>query len=388
MNTDFLGVLSHIFKEPEDDLALFDDLSVVEFYEDKGKIYVKTFEEGGKDKQVWNGTKGAPEEIVRQLFLYNLHVKYGYPKNRMRLEVDVQFGRDVGTKRADIVIYREDMETPYLLVEVKKPDVKDGLGQLKSYANATGAPILILTDGKLQNNLLRTDPNLFEDLPNIPRFEETVDDVRQKVIAYEDLEEVTNLKQLILDLEDAVLANAGVNPFEEIFKLIYAKLYDELETPQKDNRRFRVLAGQSNRENLDNIKRLFDEAKRQWCEVFKDRDEIEIPENAIIPAVSLLQKYRLFGSNLQVIDDAFEYLINQDAKGGKGQYFTPRFVIDMCVKMLNPQKNEYIVDTAAGSCGFLLHAMQYVWATEFTMDKYGTSGSKSKRSGLISICLA
>ncbi len=173
-----------------------------------------------------------------------------------------------------------------------------------------------------------------------------------------------------MDLEDAVLANAGVNPFDEIFKLIYAKLYDELETPRNQNRRFRVIAGSTNKENLNNIARLFNEAKGQWREVFKDKDEIEIPENAIVPAVSLLQKYRLFGSNLQVIDDAFEYLINQDAKGGKGQYFTPRFVIDMCVKMMKPKKNENIVDTAAGSCGFLLHAMQYVWRNEITREKY------------------
>ena len=63
------------------------------------------------------------------------------------------------------------------------------------------------------------------------------------------LEEVTNLKQLILDLENVVLANAGVNAFEEIFKLIQTKLYDELETPRNQNRCFRVIAGASNKEN-------------------------------------------------------------------------------------------------------------------------------------------
>lgn len=358
-------VLNKIFASPEDDLALFDDLNVLDFYEDeKGRVLVKTIELGGKDKVVFSESKTAPEEIVRQLFAYDLVNKYGYPRDRIRLEVNVQFGREVGKKRADIVIYRDDNETPYLMVEVKKPDVKDGLGQLKSYANATGAPILILADGKLQNNLLRTDPNLFEDLPDLPRFNETVDDVRKKKITYGDLEDVTNLKQLVLDLEDAVLANAGVNSFDEIFKLIYAKLYDELETPNSDNRRFRVLAEQTNSQNLDNIKRLFEDAKRVWRDIFRDKDEIEIPENAIVPAVSLLQKYRLFGSNLQVIDDAFEYLINQDAKGGKGQYFTPRFVIDMCVKMVQPKKSDFIVDTASGSTGFLLHAMKFVWNNE------------------------
>jgi type I restriction enzyme M protein len=371
MNT--IEILSKIFKNPEDDLVLFDDLNVLEFYEDdKGRVLIKTFEHNGKDKVVLTDKKTAPEEIVRQLFTYDLLNKYKYPKERVKLEVDVQFGREVGVKRADIVIYREDMETPYLMVEVKKPDVKDGLGQLKSYANATGAPILILTDGKLQNNLLRTDPNLFEDLPDLPKFNETVEDVRKKTLTYDDLEEVSNLKQLVLDLEDAVLANAGVNPFEEIFKLIYAKLYDELETPTNDNRRFRVIAGATNKQNLDNIKRLFEDSKKTWRDIFKDKDEIDIPDNAIIPAVSLLQKYRLFGSNLQVIDDAFEYLINQDSKGGKGQYFTPRFVIDMCVKMLQPKKSETIIDTAAGSAGFLLHAMQHVWNNEITPEKAGS----------------
>ncbi|MFA5948463.1 MAG: N-6 DNA methylase [Candidatus Gracilibacteria bacterium] len=374
MNTSSLEILSKIFKNPEDDLALFNDLNILEFYADeKDRVYVKTLEYNGKDKVVFTDKKTAPEEIVRQLFLYELLHTYKYPKDRIKLEVDVQFGREVGKKRADVVVYREDMKTPYLMVEVKKPDVKDGLGQLKSYANATGAPILVLTDGKLQNNLLRTDPNLFEDLHDLPKFNETVEDVQKKTITYDDLGEVNNLKQLILDLENAVLANAGVNPFEEIFKLIYAKLYDELETPRSQNRRFRVIAGITNKENLNNISRLFNESKMQWRDVFKDKDEIEIPENAIVPAVSLLQKYRLFGSNLQVIDDAFEYLINQDAKGGKGQYFTPRFVIDMCVKMMRPKKNENIIDTAAGSCGFLLHAMQHVWKNEITEDLYANT---------------
>ncbi len=144
-------VLSKIFKNPEDDLALFEDLEVLEFYEDeKERVYVKTLEHNGKDKVVLTDKKTAPEEIVRQLFLYELLNVYKYPKDRVKLEVDVQFGREIGKKRADVVVYREDMKTPYLMVEVKKPDVKDGLGQLKSYANATGAPILVLTDGKFK----------------------------------------------------------------------------------------------------------------------------------------------------------------------------------------------------------------------------------------------
>ena len=63
----------------------------------------------------------------------------------------------------------------------------------------------------------------------------------------------------------------------------------------------------------------------------------------------------MFNSNLQVVDEAFEYLVNKSAKSEKGQYFTPRHVIDMCVRMLNPKRYETMIDTASGSCGFPVH---------------------------------
>lgn len=364
-------ILGKIFRNPDMQygLSVFEEINidqVLDFSEKDGKYYLDCLK---RKKSI----QAKPEEIVRQLMIYKLVNVYKYPIDKIDVEVDVQFGREIGSKRADVVIYRKDGKTPYLVVEVKKPDVKDGLGQLKSYANATGAPILILTDGKIQNNILRTDPNLFEDLPEIPKFNETVEDVRSKKMIYADLDEVVNLKQLVYDLQEVVLSNSGVDSFDEIFKMIYAKLYDEIETPRNENRRFRVIAGASNKENLNNIQRLFEDSKNQWRDVFKANDEIEIPENAIVPAVSFLQKYRLFGSNLQVIDDAFEYLINLDAKGDKGQYFTPRHVIDMAVKMLAPTSKDFIIDTAAGSCGFLLHAMQYVWEKELNKENWGES---------------
>ena len=77
--------------------------------------------------------------------------------------------------------------------------------------------------------------------------------------------------------------------------------------------------------------------------------------------MSSLQDVKLFNSNLDVVDEAFEYLISKSSKGEKGQYFTPRYVIDMCVKMLNPTQDESIIDTASGSCGFPVHTIFHVW---------------------------
>ena len=66
---------------------------------------------------------------------------------------------------------------------------------------------------------------------------------------------------------------------------------------------------------------------------------------------------KLLNSNLLVVDEAFEHLVSKASKGEKGQYFTPRHVIDMCVQMLNPKKGEYMIDTASGSCGFPVHTI-------------------------------
>ena len=77
----------------------------------------------------------------------------------------------------------------------------------------------------------------------------------------------------------------------------------------------------------------------------------------------------MFNSNLLVVDEAFEYLVNKSVKGEKGQYFTPRHVIDMCVQMLNPQRGEYMIDTASGSCGFPVHTIFKLTGRLFTNEE-------------------
>ena len=91
--------------------------------------------------------KLTPEEVVRQLYLLVLIEDYGYSTSRMELEYEVTFGRE--KKRADIVIFdKQDTTAPFIIVEVKKPKLKDGKEQLKSYCNATGAPIGVWSNGK------------------------------------------------------------------------------------------------------------------------------------------------------------------------------------------------------------------------------------------------
>ncbi|MCO5252656.1 MAG: N-6 DNA methylase [Candidatus Kapabacteria bacterium] len=309
-----------------------------------------------------------PEEAIRQLYVKVLHEDFGYPLSRMAIEYAVSFGRE--KKRADIVIFDKDQTTtPFIMVELKKPKLKDGKEQLKSYCNATGAPIGIWTNGDSISFYHRKDPNYFEDIPIIPRANQKLSDILEERWTIADLiakdklvTEKKSLKDLILEMEDEVLANAGVDVFEELFKLIFAKLYDEMEGGRNKSRHLEFRNyGDTETELKAKIQSLFDRAKDRWEGVFTDDSKISLSPSHLSICISSLQDVKLFNSNLDVVDEAFEYLINKTSKGEKGQYFTPRYVIDMCVKMLNPQEHETIIDTAAGSCGFPVHTIFDVW---------------------------
>ena len=335
----------------------------------------------------------------------------------MRFEHLVNFGRE--RKRADIVILDKDRpDTPYIIVEVKRPKFQGGKDQLRSYCNATGAPIGVWTNGQQISHYHRKDPNYFEEITDIPNADQTLADILSERFTLKDLilkdklaAERKSLKDIILELEDEVLANAGVDVFEEVFKLIFTKLYDEFESrsdkeyinrilkreinaaiqestesyssqgveyetinkvvgaiPDEDIERpmeFRN-TGQTDTELQTKIQKLFDNAKNQWKGVFPEYSTFELSDTHLAVCVSSLQDVKLFNSNLQVVDEAFEYLVSKSAKGEKGQYFTPRHVIDMCVKMLNPKRGESMIDTASGSCGFPVHTIFKLTGTLFT----------------------
>lgn len=362
--------IGEILKTSDYALTIFEDAEVqaLDIFERRGSPYLRDFVDGRE-------RPAKPEEIVRQLYLYRLINRYGYPCERISVERGVYFGSSIGEKRADIVVSDvDDPNTVYIIVEVKKPKRKDGIEQLKSYCNAEGAPIAVWTNGGEEVIMHREDPNHYRNITEIPRSDQTLVEVINERVTIEQLKENNKLvrerwtlKKVILDLEDLVLANAGVDAFDEVFKLIYAKLYDEWRATRRAGRivEFRA-AGESPQQLYDKINGLFQQAKDKWSGVFLPGERIDLSPAHLAVCVSFLQDIALFNSNLQIIDEAFEYLVTQVAKGAKGQYFTPRHVIDMCVKMLNPKADEYMIDPAAGSCGFTVHTIFHVWGGELT----------------------
>ncbi|MBW8049942.1 MAG: N-6 DNA methylase [Cytophagales bacterium] len=385
-----MEILHKIVPNAEIDIPMstryFDKL---EFYEkEKGKWYLKSFDSEEKEKLVLNEETGkkAPEEIVRQLFLYELIQKYGYPKERIKIEQKVVMGRDE-KKRADIVVYQNDNATPWIISEVKAPHQKNNIQQLKGYLNAEGSPIGAGYNGKNLSIYARPYPKEFDVLRDLPfehEYQTAKDDdnlirkikelISDRKWTLDELNKINkekhfDLKAIIEELEELVLANSGADSFDEIFKLIYTKLYDEFEAENRENQTLSFRDYSNPKITHDRISQLFEESKDQWKDIFEVSDRIKLTPEHLEICIGKLTEVKLYGANLRIIDEAFEYLVPEVSKSKKGQYFTPRIVIDTCVKMLNPTRKEYILDPACGSAGFLVHAMEYIW-DKYKMESY------------------
>lgn len=69
-------------------------------------------------------------------------------------------------------------------------------------------------------------------------------------------------------------------------------------------------------------------------------------------------------SNSEKLGDAFEYLLSFMGKQGEaGQFRTPRHIIDFVVQLIDPKKNETILDPASGTAGFLISAYKQILKT-------------------------
>lgn len=376
-------ILDLIFRDPQTkyELAEFDYLGIpiheiIEIYPKtitsgrdtgKTKYFMKTFakfESGRKEVQVYSERKANPEEIVRQLWVYKLINNYNYNKDEIILEKKVFFGEQVYDKPSDIVVYRDNAcQTPKIIFEVKKPKRKDGIAQLKSYMNADGSPVGVWSNGSDKIILYRPYPRDFDDtLSDLPKRNEEPTDVMEVSRRLSDLKTHFNFKKIIQDLEELVLADSGADEFNEIFKLIFAKIWDEKEA--EENRTDKIVKFRKTIDpetTFDRINKLYHKASEEWPGVFVEGEDILLRKDHLQVCIGPIESVRLMGSNLRIMDDAFEYLLPTEAKKKKGQFFTPRHVVEMCVRMLNPKRNEYIIDPACGSGGFLIHAMDWCY---------------------------
>lgn len=99
----------------------------------------------------------------------------------------------------------------------------------------------------------------------------------------------------------------------------------------------------------------------------KAQNKIQDPAKLRQLIVELIDKESWLSMGADVKGDAYEGLLEknaQDVKGGAGQYFTPRPLIDAIVDCVDPKPGETICDPACGTGGFLLSAYTHIAANK------------------------
>ena len=104
----------------------------------------------------------------------------------------------------------------------------------------------------------------------------------------------------------------------------------------------------------------------------KSQNKIQDPAKLRRLIADLIDRERWTSLDVDVKGDAYEGLLEknaQDIKGGAGQYFTPRPLIQAIVEVVRPRPGETICDPACGTGGFLLAAHDYVVESHPYLDR-------------------
>jgi type I restriction enzyme M protein len=335
-----------------------------------------------------------PEEHVRQRWARSLVTEYGYDLKDMAVEFRIKMGSG-RPKKADIVIFKpgapQRQENVLIVVEAKRENVPphdrdEGIEQLKSYMAACSSCRYGLWVGSERLAYARSTDGSIEDAVDIPRAGED----RPRVPQFADLVPAFDLKAAFRRCHNYIYANQGLQKaeaFHELVKLIFAKVYDEKESEgslrfyvQSEERR--SAAGQ--RRLLDErIAPLFNAVCERYPYIFPSSDKIALNGRVLAYIVSELQSYSLLRTQTDVKGAAYEELVGANLRGDRGEYFTPRNVCDMAVRMvfaLYPPRqltSLKILDTCCGTGGFLVSAINLL-RERFTIQETAKGGEENE----------
>jgi type I restriction enzyme M protein len=317
----------------------------------------------------------TPEERVRQTYARKLRYEYDYPKDLMVIGAPINIGSEV--RYADIAIYhdafsakRRDQAKIRLVVETKAGDLKTGVGQLTSYifaSSAEGGVWLNATDAP--SYFRRYDqPNRLEVWPNIPRLEETWDSIGRHKKSQ--LRQPHNLVETFKRCHNA-LYKVGIDSEDlamDMVRIILAKYRDEINAGETCEFRINpeeMQLPEQRRQVAARVQKLFEQVRDDHKDVFDEHEKITAGDREIATVVSELQEFRFLPDPesdeiYDVVGAAYEVYVGSHLKGDRGQYFTHRLIVQLMVRLVDPDEKDIILDCAMGSGGFLVTAMRHV----------------------------
>jgi type I restriction enzyme M protein len=127
-------------------------------------------------------------------------------------------------------------------------------------------------------------------------------------------------------------------------------------------------------EIINNVSEIIEHKNPSLKGVFTNtdyNDKNKFPDDTLLELVEHFSKYNLSNMNLEnedIFGQAYEHLLERFAdSAGKsaGEFFTPREVVELLVKLLDPKDGDKICDPTCGSGGML------IWASKFVKEKGG-----------------
>ena len=352
--------------------------------------------------------KDTPEENVRQRWARSLVEEYKYDKRDIALEFRIKMGRK--PNRADIVVFKQDVqkkqENIFIIVEAKRENIskreaKEGIEQLKSYMAASSTCRYGLWVAAERIGFEKsTNGSIEEGLADIP----SCGDLETKVLVFSDLVPALDLKATFRRCHNYVYVNQGLQKaeaFHEMLKLIFCKVYDETESSGElafyiRNEERRSESGQR-RVVTDRINPLFAAVKKRYPYIFKRNETIDLNQRVLSYIVSELQRVSLLQTKTDVKGSAYEELVGANLRGDRGEFFTPRNVCDMAVRMVvsmfspNRLTSLQIVDPCCGTGGFLVsyinHLRQSLLNSERSKRGKGASVEEIVSSRIKEVCV-
>lgn len=330
----------------------------------------------------------TPQEETLQSFIEQLHREYGIPLEDMARDVRlacVSFDETKGkerkrTRTISLVAYEagaphESQNIVRVAIIAKsgtKADAKslgvleDVLGNLSSerarvYGLWSNGSVL---EFRMRTYQKRTGDPIYTVLADFPAPDETLEDLeiadrRPLRIATGD-----SLLRTFKRCHDYLYGNQsmrGDRAFWQLLYLIFCKILDE----HQSRRLFFVGATEANTEDgqkkvATRIRALFKQVQEDaYSDVFDGTERIELNNRALAYVAGELSRYNLLSTDTDAKGLAYEAITSTTLKKERGQFFTPRNVIQMMVEMVDPQPGKRVFDPACGSGGFLVVALAH-----------------------------
>ena len=324
--------------------------------------------------------KETEQEQVRQNFERTLVEEYEYPESDIRVDFSIKIwdGDKQKTKKAPLAVMQAGKEEPYVLILITAPkanptDKSGGASELEQWlVDIPTAEYGCWTNG-IENIFFQKKKTKFETdvfpVNDFPRFGEdassiyTTDRSRLRVATG------NNLLYAFKRCHDYIHANQGGSKeqiFWEFLKLLFAKIEDETNAGRP---RFAIRSAEerNTKEGHKDVKvrveDLFKQVrkKHEFSGLFDAQTEgLQFNPETVSFIVAQLEKYDFIHSSVDVKGVAYETIVGPTLEGTKGEFFTPRNVVKMTVKMLDPKPGDRIYDPACGTGGFIVIAFNYV----------------------------